>query len=121
MSAATLFPAGLVVPHAHTLIRPRFSLTSDIISFRKCRRQYGYFGNDGFVPAEAVQDVEGRPSVFVEEDGAFEARAVTLGERNAVEVQVLSGIEPGEPVVVKGAFTLKSELAKAEMGEGHAH
>lgn len=55
MSAATLFPAGLVVPHAHTLIRPRFSLTSDIISFRKCRRQYGYFGNDGFVPAEAVQ------------------------------------------------------------------
>ena len=55
MSAANLFPAGLVVPHAHTLIRPRFSLTSDIISFRKCRRQYGYFGNDGFVPAQAVQ------------------------------------------------------------------
>ena len=27
----------------------------------------------------------------------------------------------GEPIVVKGAFTLKSELAKAEMGEGHAH
>lgn len=73
------------------------------------------------IPAEAVQDVEGRPSVFVEEGEAFEARAVTLGEKNAVEVQVLSGIEPGEPVVVKGAFTLKSELAKAEMGEGHAH
>ena len=65
--------------------------------------------------------MEGRPSVFVEEGGAFEARAVTLGERNAVEVQVLSGIAPGEPVVIKGAFTLKSELAKAEMGEGHAH
>ena len=73
------------------------------------------------VPAEAVQDVEGRASVFVEEDGAFEARPVTLGERNAVEVQVLSGVEAGEPIVVKGAFTLKSELAKAEMGEGHAH
>jgi hypothetical protein len=55
MSAASLFPAGLVVPHSHALIRPRFSLTSDIISFRKCRRQYGYFGNDGFVPAQAVQ------------------------------------------------------------------
>jgi cobalt-zinc-cadmium efflux system membrane fusion protein len=78
-------------------------------------------GSTVVVPAEAVQDVEGRPSVFVEEGGAFEARAVTLGERNAVEVQVLSGIAPGEPVVIKGAFTLKSELAKAEMGEGHAH
>jgi hypothetical protein len=55
MSAATLYPAGLVVPHPPTLLRPRLSLTSDIISFRKCRRQYGYFGNDGFVPAQAVQ------------------------------------------------------------------
>jgi hypothetical protein len=55
MSAATLFPTGLVVPHPPTLLRPRFSLTSDIISFRKCQRQYGYFGNDGFVPAQAVQ------------------------------------------------------------------
>ncbi len=55
MSAANLFPAGLVTPRAATLIRPRLSLTSDIISFRKCRRQYGYFGNDGFVPAQAVQ------------------------------------------------------------------
>jgi cobalt-zinc-cadmium efflux system membrane fusion protein len=73
------------------------------------------------VPAEAVQDVEGRPSVFVEEGAAFEARAVTLGQRTAVDVQILTGIEPGEPIVVKGAFTLKSELAKAEMGEGHAH
>jgi hypothetical protein len=55
MSAATLFPMGLVVPHLPAFLRPRFSLTSDIISFRKCRRQYGYFGNDGFVPAQAVQ------------------------------------------------------------------
>jgi PD-(D/E)XK nuclease superfamily len=55
MSAATLFPVGLVVPHPVTPVRPRLSLTSDIISFRRCRRQYGFFGNDGFVPAQAVQ------------------------------------------------------------------
>jgi len=35
--------------------RPRFSLTSDIMSFRRCGRQYGHFGNDGFVPAQATQ------------------------------------------------------------------
>jgi putative RecB family exonuclease len=55
MSKAALFPRGLVDPHPPTLVTPRFSLTSDIISFRKCRRQYGFFGNDGFVPARAAQ------------------------------------------------------------------
>lgn len=55
MSAATVFPLGLVTPHTNRPIRPRFSLTSDIVSFRKCQRQYGYFGQDGFVPAQAVQ------------------------------------------------------------------
>lgn len=55
MTAWTLFPTGLVHPESHTSPRPRFSLTSDIISFRKCPRQYGYFGQDGFVPAQAVQ------------------------------------------------------------------
>lgn len=49
------FPVGLVQPDPATPARPRFSLTSDILSFRKCRRQYGYFGNDSFVPAQAVQ------------------------------------------------------------------
>lgn len=55
MPAANSFPASLVHPDAPTPSRPRFSLTSDIISFRKCRRQYGFFGHDGFVPAQAVQ------------------------------------------------------------------
>jgi putative RecB family exonuclease len=55
MTAWSNFPKSLVAPEAHTPPRPRFSLTSDILAFRKCRRQYGYFGNDGFVPAQAVQ------------------------------------------------------------------
>lgn len=55
MTVWTNFPQGLVQPDPPNPARPRFSLTSDILSFRKCRRQYGYFGNDGFVPAQAVQ------------------------------------------------------------------
>lgn len=81
----------------------------------------GEVGTHIVLPAAAIQDVEGRQSVFVEEGGKFEARAVTIGERNAVDVQILTGVAIGEPVVVQGAFTLKSELAKAELGEGHAH
>jgi hypothetical protein len=38
-----------------SMSRPRFSLTSDIVGFRRCERQYGYFGNDGFTPAHTVQ------------------------------------------------------------------
>jgi putative RecB family exonuclease len=55
MTASTNFPKNLVQPETYTPPRPRFSLTSDIISFRKCRRQYGYFRQDGFVAAQAVQ------------------------------------------------------------------
>lgn len=55
MTAWKNFPKNLVATTEHTATRPRFSLTSDIISFRKCKRQYGFFGQDGFVPAQAVQ------------------------------------------------------------------
>lgn len=55
MATQQVFPSGLVPVEPPQVLRPRFSLTSDILSFRKCQRQYGFFGNDGFVPAQAVQ------------------------------------------------------------------
>lgn len=55
MTAWKNFPNNLVQPETHATVRTRFSLTSDILSFRKCRRQYGYFGQDGYVPAQAAQ------------------------------------------------------------------
>lgn len=55
MTAWRNFPVNLVQPETHIAPRPRLSLTSDILSFRMCPRQYGYFGRDGFVPAQAVQ------------------------------------------------------------------
>lgn len=54
MSIANLYPFA-VPPRGQTLPRPRFSLTSDILSFRRCRKQYGAFGHDGFVAARATQ------------------------------------------------------------------
>ncbi len=55
MSPWKSFSTVAVAPSPSPAGRPRFSLTSDIVSFRRCSRQYGYFGNDGFVPAQAVQ------------------------------------------------------------------
>ena len=74
------------------------------------------------VPQEAVQDLEGRKVVFVPGDrpGEFRAVPVQLGESlRAGRVVLLSGLQAGQRVVVTGAFTLRSELAKGEIGDHH--
>jgi cobalt-zinc-cadmium efflux system membrane fusion protein len=75
------------------------------------------------VPEAAVQTVEDREVVFVPGDEAGEYRTVRvkLGERAGGKVVVRSGVKVGDQVVGEGAFVLKSELMKDEMGEGHAH
>lgn len=80
-------------------------------------------GPEGVVlPAEALQELEGDTVVFVQEGpGRFVPRAVTVGQRSDQRVLVTSGVAPGDPVVVEGAFALKSELEKGELGEGHGH
>lgn len=75
------------------------------------------------VPRDAVQTVEGSTVVWVpgEEPGAFMVRLVERGrELPGGLVEIVRGLEPGEAVVIQGAFTLKSELAKGEFG-GHGH
>ena len=75
------------------------------------------------VPLSAVQTVDNRTVVFVpgHEDGEFAAHAVTTGRENTRQVEVLEGLEPGARIVVEGAFILKSELMRGELGHGHAH
>lgn len=74
------------------------------------------------LPAAAVQEVEGRPSVFLEETvGTYAVRAVEVEPMADGRLRVVAGLAAGDRVVVDGAFTLKSELAKGELGEGHAH
>ena len=65
------------------------------------------------IPLAAVQRVGRSTMIFVQRDTQqFEARAVTLGEESGEVVRVLEGLREGEPVVVKGAFVLKSEAEK---------
>jgi cobalt-zinc-cadmium efflux system membrane fusion protein len=75
------------------------------------------------VPLSAVQTVDNRTVVFVpgHEDGEFAAHAVTTGRENTRQVEVLEGLDPGARIVVEGAFILKSELMRGELGHGHAH
>jgi len=71
------------------------------------------------LPELAVQDVNGKPTVFVNTaPGRYVARTVATGERAGNgSIFVTHGVQPGERVVVQGAFQLKSELMKASLGE----
>lgn len=74
------------------------------------------------VPEAAVQRDGARSVVFVAlGEGRFEPRTVKLGRRGEGFVEVLEGVAAGEPVVVDGAFFVKSELAREELGGGHGH
>lgn len=76
------------------------------------------------IPASAVQEIEGKPTVFVQEGEArFEARTVTVGAKDdkGERIEVFTGLKEGDPVVSAGAFFLRSELAKGEMGHDHEH
>ena len=72
------------------------------------------------VPAAALQRSQEGWSVFVPRaPGAFEMREVGRGRDLGGEVEVLSGLAPGEIVVVDGAFLLKAEPEKARGDGGH--
>lgn len=80
------------------------------------------------VPQSAVLNAHGEYFVFVEmTPGSFVKHIIKPGMRGAGRVEVLDGLDPDEPVVFKGAFTLKSELEKSGSrgglggGHGHAH
>jgi len=74
------------------------------------------------VPASAVQTQEGKSFVFVQkEPGEFERRDIVVGHESDHTVEVREGLKPGEPVVVAGAFALKSEMMRSKLAEGGHH
>ena len=75
------------------------------------------------VPAAALQRTPEGWCVFLPRgEGRFERRGVGRGRDLGGEVEVVSGLEAGEKVVVDGAFLLKAEVEKARGGgEHHDH
>jgi cobalt-zinc-cadmium efflux system membrane fusion protein len=70
------------------------------------------------IPADAVQTIEDRTTVFIAEpQGRFRARVVETAPADRGLVEVTSGLRDGERVVVAGAFVLKSELLKSAAAE----
>ena len=66
----------------------------------------------------AVQDVGGSKAVFVAHaDTAFVARPVTIRPLGGNLLEITTGLRAGERVATTGAFLLKSQALKGELGE----
>jgi cobalt-zinc-cadmium efflux system membrane fusion protein len=66
------------------------------------------------IPTSALLARRDQFFVFVKRpDGAYEQREVKLGEQHGQHVMILSGIEPGVPVVTEGAILLDVEANEA--------
>ncbi|MHB1169583.1 MAG: efflux RND transporter periplasmic adaptor subunit, partial [Longimicrobiales bacterium] len=70
------------------------------------------------VPSSAVVTDGAERYVFVEiGPRSYERREVEVAPAANGRVAIMTGLSAGERVVIRGAFTLKSELGKAEFGE----
>ncbi len=79
----------------------------------------GSGSSDLYVPAGAVQHIDGVPFVFaILANDLFELRRVALGGRGDAGVAVVSGLDPDDEIVVTHSFTLKSEFLKSRLGAG---
>lgn len=75
------------------------------------------------VPDAAVQLLDEKPVIFVAKpDGnggaVMTRRDVELGPKQSGRTAILKGVQPGEIIVVDGAFAVKSEFARGKMAEG---
>jgi hypothetical protein len=99
----------VVIDNADGALRPGASAVASIaLPLEDTRR---------WLPREAVQPHEGVDVIFVPVGDGFEARPVRVGVERGGRVPVLSGLDGVERVVVRGAFALRGELERDELGE----
>jgi hypothetical protein len=68
------------------------------------------------VPTAALLYAEAGRVLFVRRPGGYERADVTVGAEAAGRSEILSGLQPGESVVVRGASRLWGEWLKARQG-----
>ncbi|HAT1749768.1 TPA: efflux RND transporter periplasmic adaptor subunit [Legionella pneumophila] len=67
----------------------------------------------------AIQRMDGKEVVFVQQGDYFEATPVILGEKDSQWAEVVSGLDVGQRYVSKNSFFMKAELGKE--GASHEH
>jgi len=107
-------PVRIAVENGRGVLRPGMSATA-WVPFGEAYQQIIT------VPTAAVQRIENDWYVFIpKSEDTFELRQIGRGRDLEGEIEIVSGLQPGETVVVDGAFLLKAEAEKAR-GEGKEH
>jgi cobalt-zinc-cadmium efflux system membrane fusion protein len=74
------------------------------------------------VPSSALVQMDGETVVFRRDaEGAFAPVPVRAGEVVGDATVIREGLKAGDTIVVEGAFEMKAQLLKAQLGEGHGH
>lgn len=74
------------------------------------------------VPSSALVQLDGETVVFRRDaEGAFAPVPVRAGAVVGEATVIREGLDAGDTIVVEGAFEMKAQLLKAQLGEGHAH
>lgn len=103
----TVDPQTRTVKVRIQLPNPGFALKPQMFADAQLKVDYGVHV---LVPQEAVLNSGTEQHAFVvREGGVFEPRKITLGPAVDGNVAVLSGLKPGEMVVVSGNFLIDSE------------
>ena len=113
-AASRTVPVRISVANSSGVLRPGMSATAWVPLGQSSQQVIT-------VPAVSVQRIENQWYVFIpKSQDTFELRQVGRGRDLEGEIEVVSGLKPGETVVVDGAFLLKAEAEKAR-GEGKEH
>lgn len=105
----------VVITNPDGVLRPGMSATANI--------PVGDVGAQVLVaPSVALQRLADGWCAFVPRgEGLFEVRTVGPGRDLGEDIEILTGLEAGESIVVEGAFLLKAEAERARGGGGHEH
>ncbi|MFZ5699627.1 MAG: efflux RND transporter periplasmic adaptor subunit [Pseudomonadota bacterium] len=71
------------------------------------------------IPQSALQDIEGKPSVFVKNEHGFRTQPVKTGRGDGIRVELLEGLAAGDVVATDNSFALKAELGKGAAEHEH--
>ncbi len=119
------------LPNRERLLRPNLFIRGMVENYDPENRRIA-------IPEEAITLFHGEKTVFVVADahahgddmhlaahGAdeviFEARHVHLGQLVGSMRIITGGLEEGDVIAMKGAFTLKAELEKGSVSHDHVH
>lgn len=71
------------------------------------------------IPAAAVQTMNEKPTIFVQDGEKFEIRKILPGAQNNDVVEVLEGLDGGETYVASNSFLMKADAGKASAEHEH--